>query len=81
MQRPANYFDILEGGHLVRDDEGLWFPDLASADREAEAAAASICREMRLPPGSKVTIEVRDENNNRVIGVSASLQVDRGLAT
>ena len=56
---PRFYFDIREGVRFVPDDEGLEFPDLDTAEREAATTAAEIGREL-LPKGAArcVTAEV-----------------------
>jgi hypothetical protein len=78
---PRFYFDIREGADLVRDEEGMEFPDLASAEREAEEAAASLVRNLRYAGKQiKITIEVRDERGTRLTGASATLHVERGVA-
>jgi len=78
---PLFYFDVREGDHLIRDDEGLWFPDLADAEREAAESAACILRDMPLKNGkpAKVTIEVRDQNHRRIIAASAAIQINRSV--
>jgi hypothetical protein len=45
---PRYFFDIRDGNELHRDEEGLDFPDLATAEREAAEAAACI---LQTPPG------------------------------
>ena len=71
------YFDVQEGGRFIPDDEGLEFPDLDAAEREAAQAAADIGRD-RLPKGDarRVTIEVRNEHGERVLTVTVPLEVD-----
>jgi protocatechuate 3,4-dioxygenase beta subunit len=78
---PRFYFDVRKGTDLVRDEEGLEFPDLASAEREAEDAAASLVRKLKHDGEPiKITIEVRDESGTRLTGASATFHVERGLA-
>jgi hypothetical protein len=59
---PRFYFDVREGVQFAADDEGLEFPDLDTAEREAATAAAEIGREL-LPKGVArcVTVEVRNQ--------------------
>jgi hypothetical protein len=75
---PRFYFDVREGVHFVSDDEGLEFPDIDAAEREAAEAAAAIGREL-LPKGvaRSVTVEVRNEHSQRVVTATVTLAVDR----
>ena len=78
---PRFYFDIREGADLFRDEEGMEFPDLASAEREAEEAVTSLIRKLRYAGKPiKITIEVRDETGTRLTGASATFHVERGVA-
>ena len=72
------YFDVREGARFVPDDEGVEFPGLDAAEREAAEAAASIGRDL-LPRGNapEVTIEVRNEHRQRVLTVTVSMHLDR----
>ena len=76
MQR--YYFDVREGVRFVEDEDGLQLPDLASAEREAAEAAASIGRDL-LPKGTarSVTVEVRNEHGKRVVTATVTLALDR----
>ncbi len=47
---PRFYFDVREGSRFAPDEDGLEFPDLEGAEREAAEAAASIGRDL-LPKG------------------------------
>jgi hypothetical protein len=75
---PRFYFDVREGAAFTPDDEGLEFPDLDVAEREAATAAAEIGRD-RLPSGDSrdVTVEVRNEHGQRVLTVRVSMEIDR----
>ena len=75
---PRFYFDLREGSLFLPDDEGLEFPGLDEAEREAAEAAAEIGRD-RLPKGDArdITIEVRNEHRQRVLTVTVSMQVER----
>ena len=42
---PRFYFDVREGARFAPDDEGLEFPDLDAAERNAAEAAAEISRD------------------------------------
>ncbi len=75
---PRFYFDTREGSHFSPDEEGLEFPDLDAAEREAAEAAAEIDRD-RLPHGDArdVTVEVRNEHGQRVITVQVRMDIHR----
>jgi hypothetical protein len=75
---PRFYFDVREGARFVPDEEGLEFPDLDAAEREAAESAASIGRDL-LPKGDarEVTVEVKNEHRQRVITVTVSMQLAR----
>ncbi len=72
------YFDVQNGRPLVRDDEGAEFDSLDAAVQAAARSAAEIGTS-RLAKGdtSDVVIEVRDEHNQRVCTVTASMQIKR----
>ncbi len=72
------YFDIQNGKPPVRDDEGAEFDSLDAAVQAAARSAAEIGAS-RLAKGdtSDVVIEVRDEQNQRVCTVTASMRVER----
>lgn len=56
------FFDSRDNDHFLRDEEGLEFPDLAAAEREAAQALAEIA--LDVVPGSErrtLVIEVRDD--------------------
>ena len=75
---PWFYFDVREGTRFVQDEEGLEFPDLDAAEREAAESAAAIGRDL-LPRGDarEVTIEVRNEHKQRVLTITVSMHLDR----
>jgi hypothetical protein len=75
---PRYYFDILNGTDSVHDDEGTEFDSLDAAVHAATRSAAEIGTN-RLAKGdtSDVVIQVRDEQNQRVCTVTASMKVDR----
>ena len=72
------YFDVQNGKPLVRDDEGAEFDSLDAAVQAAARSAAEIGTS-RLARGnfSDVVIEVRDEQNQRVATVTASMRIER----
>jgi Domain of unknown function (DUF6894) len=72
------YFDIRHGTDILRDDEGAEFDSLDAAIRGVARSAAEIGTG-RLARGdlSDVVVEIRDEHDQRVITVTASMKVDR----
>jgi hypothetical protein len=72
------YFDVQNGKPLVRDDEGAEFDSLEAAVHAAARSAAEIGTS-RLARGdtSDVVIEVRDEQNQQVCTVTASMRIER----
>ena len=75
---PRFYFETREGARFTPDDEGLEFPTLDAAEREAAEAAAEMGRD-RLPKGDArdVTIEVLNQHRQRVLTVTVTMQIDR----
>ena len=75
---PRFYFDVREGARFAPDDDGLEFPDLDAAEREAAQAAASIGHGL-LPKGDprEVTVEVCNEHRQRVLTVTVSMHIER----
>ena len=72
------YFDVQNGKPPIRDDEGAEFDSLDAAVQAAARSAAEIGTS-RLAKGdvSDVVIEVRDEQNQRVSTVTASMRIER----
>ena len=72
------YFDVQTGTPPLRDDEGADFGSLDAAVHAAARSAAEIGT-CRLAGGdfSDVVIEVRDEQNQRVATVTASMRIER----
>jgi hypothetical protein len=72
------YLDIHHGTDLLQDDEGTESDSLDAAIQGAARSAAEIGQN-RLARGdtSDVIIEVRDERNQRVFTVSASMKIER----
>jgi hypothetical protein len=75
---PRFFFDVREGVRFAPDDDGVVFPDLDTAEREAAQTAAEIGRDL-LPKGGarSVTVEVRNQHGQRVITATVTLAVDR----
>jgi len=72
------YFVVRNGKPLVRDDEGAEFDSVDAAVQAAARSAAEIGTN-RLAKGdtSHVVIEGRDEQNQRVCSVTASMKIER----
>lgn len=75
---PRFYFDVREGARFTPDDNGLEFDSLDAAEYEAAVSAAEIGRD-RLPKGDArdITIEVKNEHQQRVLTVKVSIEIDR----
>ncbi|HVL74287.1 MAG TPA: hypothetical protein VM434_20625 [Beijerinckiaceae bacterium] len=75
---PRYFFNVREGTRFHEDEEGLEFPDLDAAEREAAETAAAIGRD-RLPKGDArdVTVEVLNEHRQRVITVTVTMEINR----
>ena len=75
---PLFYFDVREGPKLTPDEDGLEFPDLDAAEREAATAAAEMGRDL-LPRGDArdITVEVRNEYGQQVLTVRVAMEIDR----
>jgi hypothetical protein len=71
------YLDIHDGAQLVRDDEGSEFDSLDVAVQVAARSAAEIGTS-RLAKGdtSDVVIEVRDQQDQRIVTVTASMTIE-----
>jgi hypothetical protein len=75
---PRFYFDVRDDARFTADEEGMEFPDLNGAEREAAETATSIGRDL-LPRGDarNVTVEVRNAHGQRVLTVTVTMQVKR----
>jgi hypothetical protein len=71
------YLDIHDGEQLVRDDEGSAFVSLDALVQGVARSAAEIGTS-RLAKGdtSDVVIEVRDQQDQRVVTVTASMTIE-----
>jgi hypothetical protein len=78
---PRFFFDVHDGTDLVRDDDGSEFASLDAAIQGAITSAGEIGRNL-LAKGrtSDIVIEVRDERNQPVCTITASMKVDRHTA-
>jgi hypothetical protein len=79
---PLFFFDIIHQGIVEIDGVGLEFPDLASAVKDARAAARKIAEET-LPssPLASVSIQVRDGPGTPVVTVLVRASADMIEAT
>jgi DNA-binding IclR family transcriptional regulator len=75
---PRFYFDVREGRRFTRDEEGLEFPDLAAAERDAACAAAEIACDA-LPSGEigEISVAIRDKNQQPVMTLTVSMVRER----
>jgi hypothetical protein len=75
---PRYFFDIREGAKFTPDEDGLEFDSLDAAEHEAACTAAEIGRD-RLPTSDarEVTVEVKNEHQQRVLTISVSLEIHR----
>ena len=72
------HFDVQDKGNILADDEGAEFESMDAAVHAAAQSAAEIGTG-RLAKGdfSDVVIEIRDEQNQRVVTVRASMKIDQ----
>jgi hypothetical protein len=75
---PRFYFDVREGHRFSPDEDGLEFPNIDVAEREAAEAAATIGRD-RLPKSDArdVSVEVRNEHSQRILTVTVTMTIHR----
>jgi hypothetical protein len=75
---PRFYFDIRESSKFIADADGIECDDIEAAKREAALSAAEIGRELfRNTDDHDVSIDVRNEDSQRVLTVTVSIRVDR----
>jgi hypothetical protein len=75
------YLDIHDGAQLVRDDEGSEFDSLDGAMQAAARSAAEIGTSwLARGDTSDVVIEVRNEQNQRVGTVTASMVIKQHVS-
>ncbi len=75
---PRFYFDVREGDNFTRDNEGLRFDSLDTAEYEAARGAAEMGRDC-LPKSDvrEVAVQVRDEHGDPILTVAVSMTVRR----
>ncbi len=69
------YFDIHDGKHDTKDDDGTEFPDLAAMRKEALSILPDIAREVMPNDGNRrdVIVDVKDGNGMVVFTATLSL--------
>ena len=72
------YFDVHDKSQVIRDDVGTEFDSLDEAIHGATRSAAEIGTD-RLGKGifSDVVVEVRDERDQPILTVTASMRIER----
>lgn len=72
------FFDIIDNGSPVLDEQGGEYPDLESAKRGAARALAEVALDL-LPSseGCTLAIEVRDERDDHVLTTTLTFEVQR----
>ena len=71
------YLDIHDGEQFVRDDEGSEFDNLDAAVQGSVRSAAEIGTNLLAKGNTNdVVIEIRDERNQRVCTVRASMKIE-----
>ncbi|KFG69669.1 hypothetical protein [Microvirga sp. BSC39] len=78
---PRFYFDIHHGTGLVPDDDGSEFASVDAAIQGAITSAGEIGRNL-LAKGqtSGIVVRVRDQHDQRVCTITASMTVERHTA-
>jgi hypothetical protein len=75
---PLFYFDVRDGQKLIRDDDGLEFPNIEAARDEATRALGELARDVL--PGRAVremAIEVRDEVKDPLLRTVLRFEIER----
>jgi hypothetical protein len=73
---PHYYFDVREEDRLLRDDVGLFFPDIEAARDQATRALTEIARDTL--PGTvhrEIAIEVKDEAREPLLCAELSFEL------
>jgi hypothetical protein len=75
---PLFYFDLHGSSKpVIRDDEGLTFPDMADACHEALKTLCEMGRDLYEKGPQEMTIVVREAGTRNRLHVSLSLSVNR----
>ena len=75
---PLFYFDVRDGHKLMRDDDGLEFPNIEAARDEATRALGELAKDVL--PGRAVremAIEVRDEVKDPLLRTVLRFEIER----
>jgi hypothetical protein len=75
---PLFYFDVRDGQKLIRDDDGLEFPNIEAARDEATRALGELAKDVL--PGRAVremAIEVRDEVKDPLLRTVLRFEIER----
>jgi len=75
---PLFYFDVRDGQKLMRDDDGLDFPNIEAARDEATRALGELAKDVL--PGRAVremAIEVRDEGKVPLLRTVLRFEIER----
>jgi hypothetical protein len=75
---PLFYFDVRDGHKLMRDDDGLEFPNIEAARDEATRALGELAKDVL--PGRAVremAIEVRDEVKDPLLRTILRFEIER----
>ena len=74
---PRYYFDIRDGEHVQKDNEGTVLPGLANARVQAVRMLPDLAEDEMLDRDQReVAIEVKDENGRPLLTVRLSLAVE-----
>jgi hypothetical protein len=74
---PRFFFDVRQGDRLTSDMEGEELRDIEAAEREADLAAIHLAKELLSPSRSKLFIEVRDEQGQKIFRAMVTSHVER----
>jgi hypothetical protein len=77
MQNASHFFfDVRAGTTLFQDHDGRELPGIDAAEQAAIQSVAEIVRDMP-PTGSFANVEVRDAHGQRVLTVTAFVEIER----
>lgn len=77
---PRYFFDTIDDGRIVRDDEGLDCPDLDCAKIEAAKGLADLARDILPENGLRreMSVHVRDESGRQFFSTSIVFETKDG---
>ncbi len=75
---PRYYFDVIDTGRRIRDEEGVELPNLHEARKQALAALGDMAKD-ELPDGDhrEFVVEVHDGSAAPMLRATLSLNVER----